>query len=575
MTKQLVIVAIVLGIIAAVFAPFVLRDRSDGEDVTQVAESTDSGDSAGADSSGTSASSGAEQSAPSASEAQTESTAQAPSQSQTEGEEPSAEAAGQTTAGSGSATSETSATQVQAATEAQSESTESQTGSAEAEQVADAASDAATETPKTEQPSEEAASTGQVAAQIRIADAPTIKEDPEPGSQGASEQSSDTAEASGDSSSAGSTEMSSESTASDSSEPVVALEQGSAEDPQPESETAGTAATEGEVAIEVVTRSDETPQVAALPDQSESIELPEGRPPSFDVVRVEPTGEAVIAGRAEPGSRVTLTDDGEEIASVQADSAGDWVIILDEPLEGGSHQLGLSAESPGGGVVESENVVIVAVPEQPTVVATRQDESQQSESDAGVSETAVGEADVKEPAGEALAVLAPREGEGPSIVLQRPDPEGLVDRELVLNAIDYDAEGRVIISGKAPPGSRVVVYLDDRAIGQVQADENGSWVLRPETAVAVGLHRLRLDQLDESGKVVARIESPFSRAQALLDLPGERFVVVQPGNSLWFIARETYGQGLRYTLIFDSNNGQIRDPDLIYPGQIFLVPELN
>ena len=50
-------------------------------------------------------------------------------------------------------------------------------------------------------------------------------------------------------------------------------------------------------------------------------------------------------------------------------------------------------------------------------------------------------------------------------------------------------------------------------------------------------------------------------------------VVVQPGNSLWRIASRVYGEGLLYTEIYQANVGQIRDPDLIYPGQIFDLPD--
>ena len=52
-------------------------------------------------------------------------------------------------------------------------------------------------------------------------------------------------------------------------------------------------------------------------------------------------------------------------------------------------------------------------------------------------------------------------------------------------------------------------------------------------------------------------------------------VVVQPGNSLWRIARATYGSGFQFTLIYDANREQIDDPDLIFPGQVFKVPEPN
>ena len=52
-----------------------------------------------------------------------------------------------------------------------------------------------------------------------------------------------------------------------------------------------------------------------------------------------------------------------------------------------------------------------------------------------------------------------------------------------------------------------------------------------------------------------------------------RSVIIQPGDYLWRIARERYGSGIQYTLIYEANKDQIRDPDLIYPGQIFEVPK--
>jgi nucleoid-associated protein YgaU len=71
---------------------------------------------------------------------------------------------------------------------------------------------------------------------------------------------------------------------------------------------------------------------------------------------------------------------------------------------------------------------------------------------------------------------------------------------------------------------------------------------------------------------MARAEIPFERAQlSAQEVPADR-VVVQPGQSLWRLARNAYGRGIRYTEIFDANRGQIRDPNLIFPGQVFAMP---
>jgi nucleoid-associated protein YgaU len=48
---------------------------------------------------------------------------------------------------------------------------------------------------------------------------------------------------------------------------------------------------------------------------------------------------------------------------------------------------------------------------------------------------------------------------------------------------------------------------------------------------------------------------------------------VEAGNSLWVIARKTYGNGTNYTVIFGANKNHIRDPNLIYPGQVISLPK--
>jgi len=327
---------------------------------------------------------------------------------------------------------------------------------------------------------------------------------------------------------------------------------------------------------------DKDSQIAALPD---SREVPESIRPSFDIVRIEGNGEAVLAGRAEPGSDVTLYAGDASLASVVADSNGNWVLLPDRPLPAGSHKLTLRSRSPEGVETESADAVIVVVPDAPRAVA--QATPEQAGSEAGDAETGEpategsltfgqpdGEQDGAEAAPkDALAVLVPRDGAGASQVLQQPDSAGIQDDQLVLLAVDYDASGRIVVSGRAAPGARVVAYLDDAAVGQGTANDSGRWVVSPNDTVSPGLHRLRIDQVDEAGSVIARVETPFSRAEMLTALPNERFVIVQPGNSLWRIAHRTYGSGFRYSVIYQSNADQIRDPDLIYPGQVFMLPQ--
>ena len=101
--------------------------------------------------------------------------------------------------------------------------------------------------------------------------------------------------------------------------------------------------------------------------------------------------------------------------------------------------------------------------------------------------------------------------------------------------------------------------------------------------VATGVYTLRIDEIDESGTVLSRVETPFKREEPSVlaqlstgEAPEEgirlSLVTVQPGNTLWGIASKTYGEGILYVRVFEANRDRIRDPDLIYPGQVFTIP---
>lgn len=70
---------------------------------------------------------------------------------------------------------------------------------------------------------------------------------------------------------------------------------------------------------------------------------------------------------------------------------------------------------------------------------------------------------------------------------------------------------------------------------------------------------------------------PTMVAVSVGDPDAERFAsgkaIIRRGDNLWTIARRVYGQGVKYTTIYEANTGQIRDPDRIYPGQVFALPE--
>ncbi len=374
------------------------------------------------------------------------------------------------------------------------------------------------------------------------------------------------------------------------------------------------------------------PSVSSLPaGTSPAPTLPSSSPkPSFDVVRIEPTGDAVVAGRAAPRAQVSLMLSGKPVAQAQADADGQFV-MLPPSLPPGDHVLALRATGADGEIV-SEQTVSIAVPQR------------------GGQQTVA-------------ALAAPNK---PTVVLSQPAaPAGPSGSELRIASVEALQGGSMFASGLAPPGASLRLYLNESYIAAVEAGADGKWSIRVERGMSAGSYRVRADRVGADGRTVSRVEAPFdypaelarqvaaagARAPAgnaaISDvqrdastatgqapatsrptLPGaasqpapvresqpsqpakqsqpsapqsampaasgapgqtvgparsgdaQNAVVaelitarVERGDSLWRISATIYGEGTRYTQIYDANASQIRDPDLIYPGQVLVVPK--
>ncbi len=293
--------------------------------------------------------------------------------------------------------------------------------------------------------------------------------------------------------------------------------------------------------------------------------------PTFDTVRVSPGKGGVIVGRAEPGSKVTVMENGIALGSVYADTNGEWVLVLEGAMAPGDRELSLIQESEDGRNVKSDQVVVISVPiengKDPISLAKQKLDGK-----------TVSNLEQEEPEDKVVAILMEKNGTGPSRILQG---ENLVEGEVLgreedsVRSIDYDSEGSVTFAGQTEPNATVNIYLDGDYVGSAKANEIGEWRITLKKEVKPGKHILRVDRVDDSGLVLSRIETPISRANPQELLMGEVSVVVQPGNSLWRIARRAYGGGAYYTEIYGANQSKILEPDLIFPGQILTLPVIN
>lgn len=358
--------------------------------------------------------------------------------------------------------------------------------------------------------------------------------------------------------------------------------------------------------------------------------------PSFDVVRIDPNGQAVVAGQAVPGSMVEIVLDGDVVARETVDQSGNFVSLFSVPVTDEARSLVLRgqgvvatssapktiqplAQAPSGaapvnpdpssapepsittaaaslptGSIGDEGVEIPSdpglagvdvtgaspaglqagsvdsdLPVPDTVLAQRSDTASAALTGAGVESAQV----LILPsgvAGEAPAIVQPEAGQ--LALLQATGEQGDGVR---LDRISYSKGGAVDLLGRAEPGNQIRVYVNAELVGAVDVVPAGQWRAVIAAEMARGAKLLRFDEVETSGAVVNRIETPFVYEQESGPKTlAERNVEIERGDYLWRIAERYYGEGIRYSVIFSANASLIKDPNLIYPGQVFTVPEL-
>jgi nucleoid-associated protein YgaU len=215
------------------------------------------------------------------------------------------------------------------------------------------------------------------------------------------------------------------------------------------------------------------------PAGPKSAEAPPAKPtsvPSFDVVRIEPTGEGVIAGRSEPGWTVKIESAGTVFGEATADEEGAWSIVLDKLLPPGDHALALRAYSPDG--------TRALTAQQPVRVAVGKP----------------GEA-----AGEQQAADANLASQPQPVVPDENAPREHAKPPVKINTVEYqdkDDSGKISIAGVGQPNVEIFLFFDDQALGQVVVGEDGTWAYEIEKRLEDGEHTLRADTYDEKTKVV-------------------------------------------------------------------------
>jgi nucleoid-associated protein YgaU len=379
-----------------------------------------------------------------------------------------------------------------------------------------------------------------------------------------------------------------------------------------------------------------TTETSAMTGQDTGVETSENAPaepaqrmaltaPSIDVVRIPQSGISTVAGRADAGSDVAVYIDGVEVARAEAGSSGEFVALFDVPAVDHPREMQVFAQRGDDSAMAEASVIIAPAMVAPVIQTQAMDEPADTPPAAQVqdlAETSRQTADqdtaqVTEAAAAQVSDTLPQSdpsqppSAAPTVMIADDTGVKILQSAapisgVTIDAITYDPAGAVFASGRGKAGNTVRLYLDTDKLIDTQVGPDGQW--RVELPVKAGIYSLRADMIDDTGKVLSRVQIPFKREDIAVlaelsagaaqdaqlkpddatagEAPADpnassreiaptrlASVTVQPGNTLWGIASQTYGDGFLYARVFNANVAQITDPDLIYPGQVFVLPQ--
>ena len=272
---------------------------------------------------------------------------------------------------------------------------------------------------------------------------------------------------------------------------------------------------------------------------------------NIEIARVKPDGAAVVAGSAPPGAMISVFEDRLLLGKTTADSNGEWAVVLEKRLGPGQHLISVAAELEDGSSIMGETSIAIEIyadqSTRPLVALLPESQTDmpvllQSPDDAPVEKTA------ESASTSTVAHIGPR-------------------------SLVWQDETKLSIGGQSRGGVHVTVSANGTFFGDALVLADGSWQVTGQVDKNRNTHRLEFVLVDNAGQAVARYMLPVRARDLQKGLDGSQLVIVNKGDALWRIAYRSFGKGVRYIDIVRKNTGDIDNPDLIYPNQIFALPK--
>ena len=300
----------------------------------------------------------------------------------------------------------------------------------------------------------------------------------------------------------------------------------------------------------------------------------------IDVARIGPDGSAVIAGTAPPETEIRLLDGVQPLTKTLSNNNGEWVAVPDTLLSPGNHLIIAEMTDKNGQIIRAERGILIELADnggqKPLVVLVPMTDDAATEilsgpetldvADASEGNTSEGNnGQIKAVNGEILA-----QKEVTAILVMPP--------EIAIGTLSWSDNNQLRVKGRSNGGVGVSGSFAGNNFRDIKFEEDGEEAGDWSALVSVpdlkkGSALIQTNLLDLDGSIVLTSQVELDLAQLEIGLDGSEMVIISKGDMLWRIAYRTYGSGIRYLDIVKRNARQINNPDLIYPAQVFALPD--
>ena len=307
-------------------------------------------------------------------------------------------------------------------------------------------------------------------------------------------------------------------------------------------------------------------------------------PLMIDLARVKPDGAAVFAGTAAPNAKIRIFEGDILLGETIANANGEWVIVLEKSLAAGQHLISVAMERSDGTTEMADRSLAVEIYQdtetKPLVALLPETETEvpvliQSPDDVDTAKpaAAASEAIVADDAKLAAAAMPEITRAAPTNPQAKSQIVASQIAALAPSAIVWRDASSILISGTSRGGIRVTVNDAKGQFGEALVLADGAWQVAGSLDMDIALNQLRFALFDDVNQIIARYDLPVKARDLAKGQDGSPLVVVNKGDMLWHIAYQQMGKGVRYVDIVRRNKQDIINPDLIYPKQIFAVPQ--